>query len=68
MIEAIRRARKSIISAYYDCYKGPITAKSSAIGANYTVVDMFASVASGNTTPEAAAKQAAHQAESLLRG
>jgi multiple sugar transport system substrate-binding protein len=53
---------------YYDCYQGPITAKTSAIGANYTVVDMFASVASGNATPEAAAKQAAHQAESFLKG
>ncbi len=48
---------------YYDGYKGPISPASSAVAANYTIVDMFASVASGNATPEAAAKQAARQAE-----
>ncbi len=52
---------------YYDCYDGPITAKTSAIAANYTVVDMFASVASGNATPEAAAKEAARQAARFLK-
>jgi multiple sugar transport system substrate-binding protein len=50
-------------SPYYDGYKGPISAASAAVIANYTVVDMFASVVSGNATPEAAAKQAAKQAE-----
>jgi multiple sugar transport system substrate-binding protein len=48
---------------YYDGYKGPITPASSAVSANYTVVDMFASVATGNTTPEEAAKRAAQQVE-----
>ena len=48
---------------YYDGYAGPITPAASAVVANYTVVDMFASVATGNSTPEAAAKQAARQAE-----
>ena len=46
-----------------DGYKGPITPASSAVAANYTIVDMFASVATGNATPEAAAKMAAKQAE-----
>jgi multiple sugar transport system substrate-binding protein len=50
-------------SVYYDGYKGPITAASSTVVANYTVVDMFASVVTGNATPEAAAKQAAKQAQ-----
>ena len=50
-------------SAYYDGYKGPISAASAAVIANYTCVDMFASVVTGNATPEAAAKQAAKQAE-----
>jgi multiple sugar transport system substrate-binding protein len=50
-------------SPFYDGYKGPISAASAAVIANYTVVDMFASVVSGNATPEAAAKQAAKQAE-----
>jgi len=48
---------------YYDGYAGPVTAASSAVVANYTVVDMFASVAAGAATPEAAAKQAQKQAE-----
>jgi multiple sugar transport system substrate-binding protein len=48
---------------YYDGYAGPITAAASSVVANYTIVDMFASVATGNATPEAAAKQAARQAQ-----
>jgi multiple sugar transport system substrate-binding protein len=35
---------------------------SSAVAANYTLVDMFASVVTGNATPEAAVKQAAQAA------
>jgi multiple sugar transport system substrate-binding protein len=48
---------------YYDGYKGPISSASSAVAANYTVVDMFASVVTGNASPESAAKLAAKQAE-----
>lgn len=48
---------------YYDGYKGPVTPASSAVTANYTIVDMFASVVTGNATPEAAAKRAAQQAQ-----
>lgn len=48
---------------YYEGYKGPISAASAAVVANYTMVDMFASVVSGNATPQAAAKLAAKQAE-----
>ncbi|WP_158926771.1 ABC transporter substrate-binding protein [Acidisphaera sp. S103] len=48
---------------YYDGYKGPVTPASSAVTANYTVVDMFASVVTGNATPEDAAKRAAQQAQ-----
>jgi multiple sugar transport system substrate-binding protein len=47
---------------YYDGFKGPVTSASSAVTANYTVVDMFAAVVTGNATPEAAAKRAAQQA------
>ncbi len=53
---------------YYDGYKGPVSASSSAVSANYTVVDMFASVVSGNATAEAAAKLAARQAARYLKG
>lgn len=47
---------------YYDGFKGPVTPASSAVTANYTVVDMFASVVTGNATPEDAAKRGAQQA------
>ncbi|MGE0415390.1 MAG: ABC transporter substrate-binding protein [Acetobacteraceae bacterium] len=48
---------------YYDGYKGPVTPASSAVTANYVIVDMFASVVTGNATPESAAKAAAKAAE-----
>lgn len=48
---------------YYDGYKGPVTPASSAVTANYVIVDMFASVVTGNATPERAAKAAAKAAE-----
>jgi multiple sugar transport system substrate-binding protein len=50
-------------ASYYDGYKGPVTPASSAVTANYTVVDMFAAVVTGYATPEEAAKRAAKQAE-----
>jgi len=58
----------SMDTPYYNSYKGPITAASSTVAANYTLVDMFASVASGNATPESAVKAAARQAARYLKG
>ncbi|MBN8927748.1 MAG: extracellular solute-binding protein, partial [Rhodospirillales bacterium] len=58
----------SMDTPYYDGYRGPITAATSAVAANYTLVDMFASVASGNASPESAVKQAARQAARYLKG
>jgi multiple sugar transport system substrate-binding protein len=58
----------SMDTPYYDSYRGPISAASSAVAANYTLVDMFASVATGNATPQAAVKQAAKQAARYLKG
>jgi len=49
-------------TTYYDGYAGPVTPASSAVTANYTVVDMFAAVVTGNATPESAVKRAAQQA------
>jgi multiple sugar transport system substrate-binding protein len=48
---------------FYDGYKGPISPASSAVAANYTTVDMFASVVSGAASPESAVKLAASQAQ-----
>ncbi len=53
---------------FYNGYKGPVSAASSSVIANYTMVDMFASVATGNMTAEAAAKQAARQAQRYYKG
>jgi multiple sugar transport system substrate-binding protein len=58
----------SMDTPYYDSFKGPISAAASAVAANYTLVDMFASVATGNATPDAAVKQAARQAARYLKG
>jgi multiple sugar transport system substrate-binding protein len=46
---------------FYDGFKGPVTPASSVVTANYTVVEMFAAVVTGDATPEAAAKRAAQQ-------
>jgi multiple sugar transport system substrate-binding protein len=54
--------RNAMDTQFYDGYKGPITPASSAVAANYTLVDMFASVVSGAASPESAAKLAASQA------
>jgi len=48
---------------YYDGYKGPVGANSSALSANYIIVDMFAKVATGNSGAAAAARFAANQAK-----
>ncbi len=53
---------------FYDGFKGPVSAASSSVIANYTMVDMFAAVATGSSTPEAAAKQAARQAQRYYKG
>ncbi|MBV9250435.1 MAG: carbohydrate ABC transporter substrate-binding protein, partial [Acetobacteraceae bacterium] len=57
----------SMDTPYYDGYRGPVSAASSAVMANYTLVDMFAAVATGNATPEAAVKQATRQATRYLK-
>ncbi len=53
---------------FYEGYKGPVSAASSSVIANYTLVDMFASVATGSTTPADAARQAARQMQRYYKG
>ena len=43
---------------FYDGYKGPITAGAAAATAEYILVQMFASVCAGQSTPEEATKEA----------
>jgi multiple sugar transport system substrate-binding protein len=54
-------------SEFYYGYKGPMGAAATAVSANWTVVDMFAAVATGDATPEEAAKRAAQQAARYYR-
>ncbi len=60
--------RDGMDTPYYDGYMAPISSASSAVSANYILVDMFAKVATGAASPQAAAKQAAQQAARYFKG
>ena len=53
--------REALDRQFWPSYEGPINAASAAVAANYVVVHMFASVASGEATPEDDAAQAEQQ-------
>jgi hypothetical protein len=46
-------------STYYDGYKGPISTATGAVSADYVLIQMCAAVATGASTPEAAAVRSA---------
>jgi multiple sugar transport system substrate-binding protein len=52
---------------FYIGYKGPISQASAAANADYLMVQMCASVASGQATPEAAAREAERRAARYFR-
>ena len=52
---------------FWDGYKGPINAAAGAVTPNYVMVHMFAAVASGQATPEEAAREAERRAQRLLQ-
>ena len=52
---------------FYRGYKGPITEGSVAATADYVLVQMCASVASGQATPQAAAAEAERRARRYFR-
>jgi multiple sugar transport system substrate-binding protein len=52
---------------YWDGYKGPISAASGAVKADYVLVQMCASVATDAATPEAAAQEAERRAKRYFR-
>src|SRR6478609_7820784 len=54
-------------SNYYAGYKGPISTATGAVRADYVTVQMFASVATGEATPEAAAAEAERRAKRYFR-
>ena len=54
-------------STYYNGYKGPISTATGAVNADYVLVQMCASVATGEATPEAAAAEAERRAKRYYR-
>ena len=54
-------------SNFYVGYKGPISQASAATNADYVMVQMCASVASGQATPQAAAAEAERRAKRFFR-
>ena len=53
-------------STYYDGYKGPISTATGAVNADYVLVQMCAAVATGASTPEAAAAEAEQRCEAVF--
>jgi multiple sugar transport system substrate-binding protein len=54
-------------STYYAGYKGPISTATGAVRADYVTVQMFAAVATGASTPEAAAAEAEQRCKRYFR-
>jgi multiple sugar transport system substrate-binding protein len=52
---------------YWAGYEGPITQASGAVNADYVLVQMCAAVASGQATPEVAARDAERRARRHYR-
>lgn len=59
--------KNTMLSKYYAGYKGPISTATGAVRADYVTVQMFASVATGASTPEAAAAEAEQRAKRYFR-
>ena len=59
--------RDAMQSQFYTGYKGPISQASGAVNADYVLVQMCASVATGEATPEAAAAEAERRAKRYYR-
>ncbi|UPY39036.1 extracellular solute-binding protein [Sediminicoccus sp. KRV36] len=59
--------RDTMDTAFYNGYSGPITEGTAAANADYVMVQMCASVASGQATPEAAAREAERRAARFFR-
>ena len=59
--------RDSMDNRFWNGYAGPITEASAQATAEYVTVQMFASVASGQATPEQAAREAERRARRIFR-
>jgi multiple sugar transport system substrate-binding protein len=63
----VRSFKDTMGNKYWDGYKGPISAASGAVKADYVLVQMCASVATDAATPEAAAQEAERRAKRYFR-
>lgn len=63
----VRLFRNVMRSNFWIGYKGPISEASAAANADYVMVQMCASVASGQATPEQAVREAARRADRYFR-
>jgi multiple sugar transport system substrate-binding protein len=59
--------RATMNNQYWSGYKGPITQAAGTVAAEYILVQMFASVASGQATPDAAVKEAERRTKRYYR-
>src|SRR4029434_2088144 len=59
--------KNTMNSTYYDGYKGPISTATGAVNADYVLVRMCAAVATGASTPEAAAAEAEQRCKRYFR-
>src|SRR3954452_13144103 len=63
----IKIFKNAMNSTYYDGYAGPISTATGAVSADYVLIQMFASVATGAATPEAAAAEAEQRCKRYFR-
>ena len=63
----VRIFKDTMANKYWTGYKGPISAASGAVNADYVLVQMCASVATDAATPEAAAAEAERRAKRYFR-
>ena len=65
--EKISIFKDTMRSTFWNGYKGPISEASASATNDYVLVQMAAAAASGQSTPEAAAREAARRAERYFR-
>jgi multiple sugar transport system substrate-binding protein len=65
--EKVAIFRDTMNTEFYNGYRGPITEGTAAANADYVMVQMCAAVASGQATPEAAAREAERRAQRFFR-
>ncbi|WP_207541038.1 ABC transporter substrate-binding protein [Sabulicella rubraurantiaca] len=65
--EKVEIFRNTMDTEFYNGYRGPITEGTAAANADYVMVQMCAAVASGQSTPEQAVREAERRAQRFFR-